>query len=410
MKKCLFLCLIAFVLVFAAECMAAGYRNGGLVFTIPDEYTERLIIEQPETEEYGLLLSVTEKESVEALKKSGEDWPGAGWLFSVERIPEEKLHEMLCGDMFGAKVFAKDLKGDYYLFERPTDVRLVREDYTDPEGLREWTELNAWTVTMPQTIIAENSGLTSETRTNTMLDMYLARVLYLEDQDFTVSTTEYGPLSPNGADVSAYFSRMTEQSTVIPLNGEKAPDGEYVVLEFPDDGVRFDFFLADGYENTVRQVWSEGRFEMLFQMVFENETEKASGIMLNLYHMLAQHAGLYDPAADQITGTWANGRCSVTIEKTEEPGKFDVQVYWGNSASSTSSWSMTAEKVGASSSLLRYENGKHSILTSADGDEISEEVLYENGIGTLAMMSESELLWYDENGHAADGSVFVKIK
>lgn len=410
MKKNMIMALFVLLLVHVSGCFAAEYQNGGVSFTVPDELTDRLIIEQPETGEYGVLLTVTEKASVDAAEKAGYDWAGVGWLFSIERISEEKLHDMMCGDMWGARVFAKDMKGDYYLFERPTDVRMIREDYTDPAGLQEWSELNEWAVTMPETIIAENYGFTPETRSNTIPDMYLARILYADAPKFTVSTLQFGPLEGNADDAAAYIYRLADRVRFEPLNGEETPDGEYVTLDFPDDDVRFDFFLLDGKENLVRQVWFHGQDKMMYRAVFEDETEKASGIMLDLYHTLAQIAGLYDPAADQITGTWMNGRCSITIEKSGEPGKFDVQILWGNSAFETSSWTMTAEKVGYSSSLLRYENGKHSMLRSTAENEISEEVLCENGTGTFAMQNENELLWYDETGHAADGSVFDKIK
>ncbi len=413
MKKSIFLCMIVFTLAFVSGCFAAEFQNSGLTLTVPDEIAVKLLIELPETGEYGELFSLTEKASVDAAKKSEINWDGVGWLFSIRRVSEEELHEMMCYDMWGARVFAKDMKGDYYLFERPTDVRMVREDYNDPAGIQEWSDLNAWAVTMPQTIIAENYGFTPETRSNTMLDMYLARILYSESPKFTVSTTQFGPLEPDSDDTSAvsvYIRQLTEGVRYEPLYGEETPDGEYVTLDFPDDDMRFDFFLLDGKENLVRQVWFHGEDEMMYRAVFEDESKTASGIMLDLYHMLAQYAGLYDPSADQITGTWMNGRCSITIEKSGEPDQFDVQILWGNSAFETSSWTMTAEKVGSSSSLLRYENGKHSMLRSTAENEISEEILYENGIGTFAMQNENELLWYDETGHAADGSVFNKTK
>ena len=103
--------------------------------TVPEEYKDELIVKTgEETGIEGGLFSYYEKASVEAEKalagEDGEAYDGAGWLFAIGTVSAEKLHEMLCGDMSGAEVFAEDEDGNYYIFYHPTDVRIVREDNT----------------------------------------------------------------------------------------------------------------------------------------------------------------------------------------------------------------------------------------------------------------------------------------
>ena len=81
-------------------------------------------------------------------------------------------------------------------------------------------------------------------------------------------------------------------------------------------------------------------------------------------------------------------------------------INWSASAWQKAVWEMTAEATG-NGAELRYENGKHSILTWQSEDNMTEEEIYTNGSGTFNLLSTFELVWFDETEHAADGSVFI---
>ena len=68
----------------------------------------------------------------------------------------------------------------------------------------------------------------------------------------------------------------------------EAPDGEYVVLNFPKDKVRFDFFLAEGSENVIREVWGDN--EQIYTATFTDDSIKASAVMQDWYHALMENA------------------------------------------------------------------------------------------------------------------------
>ena len=103
------------------------YDNEGMFLPIPKAYSALVTVETPEKNEYGELFSVSETASIKAAEATGQYTAGAGWLFSISRVTEEQLHQMLCYLMFGSEVFGRDEDGMYYLFEHPTDVRIVRE-------------------------------------------------------------------------------------------------------------------------------------------------------------------------------------------------------------------------------------------------------------------------------------------
>ncbi|MBR0161054.1 MAG: hypothetical protein IJQ02_07235 [Oscillospiraceae bacterium] len=387
------------------------YENDGLKLMIPLEYDELLLKEIPQDDQNGILFSVTEKASADAAEASGEEYDGAGWLFSIGRISEEELKEQLCGDMSGREVIAGDASGNYYLLYHPTDVRYFREDNEAMERDRElWSNLTSWAYSrVPESFLAENSSLIPESRDNSNLGICLAQIAYQPGCDYTVSTTEYGPIAPEaGFDALPYAERLIKGVRYEYLDGEEAPDGEYVVLSFPD-GRRFDFFLAEGGENIVREVWGE-QYETLYRAVFDDGSTLASTVMQEWYDALAANRTMSDLGytADAFVGNWADkigGRCSIEISRKEGSEDYSIYIHWGSSAFETSVWNMTAHPAG--SNVLRYEDCRHAILTYDQNGNETETLQYENGSGAFELTSTNELLWHDEYDHAADDMPFI---
>ena len=401
------------------------YENGGMKLLIPLEYDELLVIETPQNDPNGVLFSVSEKASIEAAKAQGDEYDGAGWLFSVARISEDAFHEAICYDMSGADVFAKDADGQYYMYYHPTDVRLMREDYTDKESIDQWTTLNEWAATVADTFITENPGLTAEKRGNTSLDMYLARIAYMDGVNYTVSATEYGPMDGSGFDASRYAERLTNGVAFEYADGEATPEGEYIVLSFPDDDIRFDFFRAEGKENYIRQVWS-GDNERLYKAVYADSSTKASVIMSEWYNALVTVNGGWALDASGFTGEEFAGEwqdevsqravlhIASSLEMNEmdvsEPGVYSVAVHWGGSYNSAVQWRMTAV-AGAQDEILYYENGSKVEITFPEDDNApaQETVIWDNSSGYF-MFRDGYLTWYDEKEPQAADCRFVKVE
>ena len=226
----------------------------GMKMTVNSEFANKVIVNIPESKEDGVLFTVSEKASVEAAKAQGygeED--GMGWLFAIGRDSEEVVKRMLCDDMSGQVVFAQDADGQYYIFYHPTDVRYNRETPEQMEADQdEWTAVCEWADSMRDAFIAENEGLTAVTYDNSTPAIFIARAALAEDANYTISTTEFGPMAPNGVDGVPYFEKLVKNAKFEYEDREEGPDGEYVVLSFPEENIRFDFFTAD--KNLVRQV------------------------------------------------------------------------------------------------------------------------------------------------------------
>ena len=388
------------------------YEYDGLKLLIPLEYDELLTTETPQDDGEARLFSVSEKASVEAAKATGMDYEGAGWLFSIERIDEATLRDLLCNtDLSGTEVFARDDLGRYYLYRHPTDVRYVRGDNEAMAADQKiWTALNQWAWnSVRETFLRENPELIADTRGSTSLELSLAQIAYKSGTRYSVSTTEYGPIEPaeDTFDAAPWLEKLMTNVRYEPIGLSEAPDGEYVVLSLPDEELRFDFFLAEGKENLIREVHGDEEIA-LYQAGFADDS-KASAVMLDWYDALVADRDMselgYTP--DSLLGNWVEkiaGRGTIAISKNAE-GQYEVQVNWASSASEMNVWTMTARP--AASNMLRYENCRYIILTlSEDGPE-TEELQYENGTGLLTLLSTNELQWQDNTGHAADDAVFI---
>ena len=418
MKKRFWCILLAALLVLSlAACggklveVPQVLENGGVKLTIPEAFRSLLTVTTHEDDPQGYLFLVFEKASVEAGKKlNGSENGYDGWLFSIGRVSEEAAQKMRCGDHSGAELFAKAEDGTHYVFYHPTDVTLVREDMsamTDADQ-KQWTELTEWAWSgVRDAFLAENTELEAVSFGNSDLDIALARIAFLDDVNYTISTTEYGPLEPNGVDPAPYLDRLMNGVTYEYTDGE-VPDGEYVVLAFPDFQERYDFFLG-GTGNYVRRV-TDDNYETLYTATFADGKTIASAVMLTWYDALAAQRDIdllgYTP--DSFLGRWAEkiaGRGLITIEKGEAEDEYAVRIEWSSSAAEQAIWEMTAKP--EASNALRYENARHLIRTYSSEAAFTDEVKYENGTGTFTLNSANEVMWQDEIDHAGDNTVFI---
>ena len=272
----------------AADAAAnAAYTNEGFTLTVPGKYDGLLFTTTPEEDGTGTLFMCSEIASIEAAQAQERDIDGAGWLFSIRKIDEAALNQKLCDDMSGEQPFATDGNGNYFLFCTPTDVRLIRDNYDNPEDMEIWTELNEWAATVPDTFLSENPQLTAAKFGNTDIDMHLARIAFDADANYTISTLEFLELEPKDVDPAPYLEKLRNNVTYVPVE-EEAPAGEYVVLAFPDEGVRFDFFFVEDGRNYIREVWGEdSEWEKLYRADFEDESIDATEVMAEWYDALA---------------------------------------------------------------------------------------------------------------------------
>ena len=294
--------------IVQAEALAKvenTYEADGLRMSVPKKYKDSLLVSDAPNATKGMLFSVSEKASVEACKKAGQSDDGAGWLFGIGKVGEAKLHQLLCGDMSGAEIFAKDNMGNHYVYYHPTDVRYYRETTEQmTKDQDKWTQLNEWAwKSVREQFVKDNPGLIEEAFDNSTVAIYLYQILYNNRQNYTISTVQHGPLAPRGIDPSPYVRRLLDGATYEMVDSKDSPDGEYVVLGFPNESTRLDFFLQKGKENYVRCVVND-EGSILYRATFSDGKTRASEVMQEWYAALAADRGYlsidYKPSPDWV--------------------------------------------------------------------------------------------------------------
>jgi hypothetical protein len=157
------------------------------------------------------------------------------------------------------------------------------------------TRLCEWAADMPDRI-AELNGLERVSYGNSEVDISLARAAWMKGEKHTLSTTQFGPVDIKDVDGAPYAEKLM-QCRYDTLPDTEAPDGEYVVLAFPEEkeNTRVDFFFAPG--NFVRVV--RGDWSMLYQATVIEEGSSVADTMQSWYYAAAEKAGLKptEPAA-----------------------------------------------------------------------------------------------------------------
>ena len=382
--------------------MWGEYENGGLSLSIQPKYNDLITVETPENDENGTLFSVSETASKEA---GGYD--GAGWLFAIGKVSETRLHEMLCSDMSGSEVFAKDDNGNFYMYYHPTDVRFERSTAEEMErDADQWMMLNEWAESIKDKLIDQNEGLEAYYRGNSMLDIYLARAAYDPDTHYAMTTTEFGTVEAEGFD-AVPFAEVLLGAGFFESDIVEAPDGEYVSLVFPEEELRFDFFLTQG--DIIREV--RGDYECFYETWLNDENTTYADIVLGWYYALAESAGVkeHDASMDVFVGTWAEqiaGRGVVTIQGSLAPGRAKIDVTWPDGAAIENTWQMSSRL--DEDGRLVYEAGVwESIEYDEDGEGWIVDDSWEES-GYFYLNDSGELIWHNDTTGNDEDSVFVR--
>lgn len=233
------------------------FTSEGFTLSIPNEFVDLLLVDTTVTEgPRSTFFSVHEKASVEASKAL---WPEdetmvGGFLFSIGRVDEDAFHEMMMYGMTGADVFARDNEGNYYIYYHPTDVQLVRVEYTEADW-EQWGELCEW-ADVKAAFVEENPGLTPYERTYSDVDCVLHYAAY--GDGFTLLTDKYGDeiYAPELSDSMPCLEQLLDDVLFHPIQGDPDFDltGNYITLTAPEAYAHasFDFFLDEGQQQYIR--------------------------------------------------------------------------------------------------------------------------------------------------------------
>lgn len=271
---------------------AVVFENAGMKITLPAELADKITVETPEKDEDGAIFTAYETASVEADKAMGNENQGGGWLFAICTRTEEDVRLIMTSDEPGEEIIGHDDNGVYYVYYHPTDVRYVRET---PEQMEQdqdqWTKATEWASSVYDTFAQDNAGITKMTWSNTMVESYLSRTCYQKDAKYEMGVSEDAMTAPGSVDSEKYFKLLTTDAKYERIDGMKAPEGEYVLLSFPEDDIRFYFYVGEENDGYIRQVWYNDENEEIYKVTFADSSKSAGEIMQQWYAEISENAG-----------------------------------------------------------------------------------------------------------------------
>ena len=116
---------------------------------------------------------------------------------------------------------------------------------------------------------------------------------------YTITTLETGAMAP----VEGYepeFADILLEATLKPANHEDVPDGEYVVLDLPEEHVRYDFFVGEEERNLFRQVNADGSEELYTATMPDEVLVTVSRLLILEANILAKAHGNEDGVYTQF--------------------------------------------------------------------------------------------------------------
>ncbi len=113
---------------------------------------------------------------------------------------------------------------------------------------------------------------------------------------YTISSLEHGEMEPRNVDPAPYLDILRGEAEFEAVDGSEAPDGEYVVLTFPEDRIRFDFLPNAEGKNYIREVKDDTQ-ETLYLAKYADASVNTNAVMTSWYQALAEASDAAEAAA-----------------------------------------------------------------------------------------------------------------
>lgn len=238
---------------------------------------------------------------------------------------------------------------------------------------------------------------------------------------FIIATVEYDEMTPVEGYSPVDFVNVLSQSELIPFDGE-APEGIYTVLNFPDEGVRYDFFAADPEKNLVRQVNADGTEELFTVQVPEDFPYTGVATMMEAEaDYLADLLGLVEPVEavlpeegwvlDSVIGKvcWMDDRALLEVF-LEDVDTYKVLITWGNSAFDNVEWVYAGSYDAETQSIRASHVTKDLVEYDDDVNETRKEEYNRDSEAVFSLNAEGKVVITNAGEDILEGKAFEMVE
>lgn len=238
----------------------------------------------------------------------------------------------------------------------------------------------------------------------------------LAETPYTLSTNEYGPLEPGDFPADT-FVELLNNMKFEKADGVEAPDGQYVVLAFPQEGIRFDFFLAQPEQNLFRLVNADESEQMYRAIVPETQAD-ISGLMEAWYQSIADAKGLVPEVRAEMPGAgwvldsvngqvWMDDRASLEVF-LEDTNNYKVMISWGSSASEHTEWVYGCSYQADQQTLTAEHLIKENVVTDEQGNETRTTEADKDASAVFALNADGKVVITGAGDEQLEGKTFER--
>lgn len=195
--------------------------------------------------------------------------------------------------------------------------------------------------------------------------------------------------------VWAYGCVWDEDARALVSVSRFAGTGDYVTAE------------EDITDSNLEYADARFTFDDAGMLVWDDANETADDGML-FEHTIGWVDPDYVGPGHHFVGEWLGERMSIDVEETMED--YQVTVFGSGGAFSGAYWAYTCDYDAETDSLV--SNGEVASMVeytfSEDGEDYSEEVVYEDGEAVFSLDDAGNLIWDDKKENAGEGRVFVR--
>ena len=239
----------------------------------------------------------------------------------------------------------------------------------------------------------------------------------LNETPYTLANLDYGEMTPKDPAMAKIFVDLLNDMTIKPVTTE-APDGIYVVLSFPEENTRFDFFLANPEKNLFRYVKADGTEEMYEATVPEGRADIAD-LMSSWAYSVADELGLVPPVTaklpdpgwilDSVNGkVWMDDRATLEVF-LEDTDNYKVLITWGSSATEAVEWTYGCAYNAENQTLCAAHMIRDSLVYDEQGNE-SRTTVEEKDVQTVfALNADGKVVITNAGDEQLDGKTFEAV-
>ncbi len=184
--------------------------------------------------------------------------------------------------MSGREFFARDAKGNYYIYYHPTDVRYMRET---PEAMErdqnQWHTRCAWAAySVRPDFLADNPGLTALTADNTNIGIYLANLSY-RPAKYSLAKQKGALYAGEGVSPQPFAEKLLYGNSFELVQDKVKRKGDSVKLSITDENVELHFFQWKGETYVLEK--RDGAEVATYKAIPMEEHAEALGVMNEWY-------------------------------------------------------------------------------------------------------------------------------